>query len=301
MNPGVVYAALAFTFWGLFPLYLREVAAAGPLEVVVHRIVWSLAFVLALLAWQRRWAWLAELRSAPRTLALFALTASLVTVNWLTYVWSVHNNHVIDASLGYFINPRVNVLLGYVVLKERPRKLQWAAIALAALGVLWLAVQAGRPPWIGLVLASSFGLYGLLRKTAPLGALEGLTLETMLLAPIAIAVMGWWTWQGSGGLVQPSVSLLGWLLLAGPLTAIPLLLFSAGARRIPLATLGLLQYIGPSLQFALAVFVFHEALQPARLVGFVLIWVALALYSLESWWMAGDSPAVVALQPKRTA
>ena len=301
MNPGVVYAALAFTFWGLFPLYLREVAAAGPLEVVVHRIVWSLAFVLALLAWQRRWAWLAELRSAPRTLALFALTASLVTVNWLTYVWSVHHNQVIDASLGYFINPLVNVLLGYVVLKERPRKLQWAAIALATLGVLWLAVQAGRPPWIGLVLASTFGLYGLLRKTAPLGALEGLTLETMLLAPIAIAAMGWWTWQGSGGLVQPSLSLLGWLLLAGPLTAIPLLLFSAGARRIPLATLGLLQYIGPSLQFALAVFVFHEPLQPARLVGFVLIWGALALYSLESWWMSGGALPPAPVQPKRSA
>jgi len=296
MNTGVLYAGLAFTLWGLFPLYLREVAATGPAEVVVHRIVWSLVFVLGLLALRRQWAWLGELRRSPRTLALFALTASLVTANWLTYTWSVQNGHVIDASLGYFINPLVNVVLGCIVLKERPRPLQWAAIALAALGVLWLAVQAGRLPWIGLVLAITFGFYGLLRKTAPLGALEGLTLETMLLAPFAIAVMAWWTWTGSGGLVQPGARQMGLLLLAGPLTAIPLLLFSAGARRIPLGTLGLLQYIGPSFQFALAVFVFHEPLEPARLVGFMLIWLALGLYSAESLWVS-RRPAGTALPP----
>lgn len=295
MNPGVAYAGLAFTIWGLFPLYLHQVSAAGAAEVVVHRIVWSLVFVLVLLALRRRWAWFGALRRSPRTLALFVLSASLVTVNWLTYTWSVQNGHIIDSSLGYFINPLVNVLLGYFVLKERPRKLQWAAIAVAAVGVLWLTVQAGRLPWIGLVLAITFGLYGLVRKTAPLGALEGLALETMLLAPFAISVMAWWTWHGTGGLVQPSDWLLGWLLIAGPLTAVPLLLFAAGARRIPLATLGLMQYIGPSLQFALAVFVFHEPLQPARLIGFVLIWTALALYSAEGWWVSRRTlPAGVA-------
>lgn len=302
----MVHAAIAFTIWGLFPLYLREVAAAGALEVVAHRILWSLVFVLALLAWRGQWRWLAALRHRPRVLGLFVLTASLVTANWLIYTWSVQNGHVIDSSLGYFINPLVNVLLGVLVLGERPRRLQWAAIALAAGGVLWLAVQAGRLPWIGLALAISFGLYGLLRKTAPLEALEGLTLETLLLAPVSATVIGWWTWHGTGGLVQPSLPLLLWLLLAGPLTAVPLLLFASAARRIPLATLGLMQYIGPSLQFMLAVAVFHEPLQPARLIGFVVIWLALALYTLESWWnSAGGTPspsaavAAAAVRPER--
>ncbi len=304
MNPGIAYAAAAFTLWGLFPLYLQQVASVAALEVVAHRIFWSLLFVFALLAWRRQWAWIGELRGKPRTLGVFALSATLISVNWLTYVWAVNNGHVIDSSLGYFINPLVNVLLGYFVLGERPRRLQWAAIALAAVGVAWLTWHAGRPPWIALVLAASFGLYGLIRKTAPLGALEGLTLETMLLSPLALAALVWWTWQGSGGLAQPSAAALGWLLLAGPLTAIPLLLFAAGARRISLATLGLMQYIGPSLQFMLAVWWFKEPMQAERFVGFVVIWTALALYSLEGWWRSGapsSNAASLDVQPKRTA
>ena len=284
MNTGIVYAALAYLSWGLFPLYFRQVAGVPALEVVLHRTLWSLVFVLALLAMRRQWAWMREVLRQPRVLGAFTLSALLLAANWLTYVWAVNNGHVVDASLGYFILPLVNVALGYVFLHERPRTGQWLAVAVAAAGVLWLAVQAGRLPWIALVLALTFGFYGLLRKVAVLGALEGLALETVLLAPLTVAVLGAWAWQGQGALVQGDAAALGWLVLAGPVTAIPLLLFAAGARRIPLATMGILQYISPSLQFALGVWLFHEAFEPARLAGFVLIWAALLVYTLEGWW-----------------
>jgi chloramphenicol-sensitive protein RarD len=188
-----------------------------------------------------------------------------------------------DASLGYFITPLVSVVLGLVVLKERPRRVQWLAIGLAAAGVVWLTVQAGHPPWIALALAASFGMYGLLRKVAPLGALEGLTLETMLLTPIALLLMAWLHAQGQNSVAGSDIATKAWLLLSGPLTAIPLLLFAAGARRIQMATLGLLQYIAPTLQFLLGVWVFHEAVQASRLIGFAFIWAALLIYSLEGW------------------
>jgi len=286
MNPGIAFAALAYVAWGLFPLYFRQVHAVSPLEIVLHRTVWSLAFVLIVLAVMRRFAWLGPVLRQPRLLLAFAVSALLLSCNWLTYVWAVNNGHVIDASLGYFINPLVYVLLGYVVLHERPRRMQWAAVALAAAGVLWLTVQAGQLPWIALVLAGSFGFYGLMRKTASLGALEGLTLETLLLAPVAVPALAIWTWSGRSSLAHADASTLGWLLLAGPLTAVPLLLFAAGARRIPLATLGLLQYIGPTLQFITGVWVFHEPFQAGKLGGFVLIWAALVVYSAEGLLMA---------------
>lgn len=284
MNTGILYAALAYAAWGLFPLYFKQVADVPSLEVVMHRTVWSLVFVFGVLMVRRQWSWLGAVLRQPRVLGAFALSAMLLSGNWLTYVWAVQNQHVVDASLGYFILPLVNVALGFVFLKERPRPGQWLAVAVAAAGVLWLAVQAGRLPWIALVLALSFGFYGLLRKLAVLGALEGLALETLVLAPVAAIMLGWWAWQGEGALVQGPSAAVGWLLLAGPMTAVPLLLFAAGARLIPMSTLGILQYISPSLQFALGVWLFHEPFQPARLVGFVLIWTALLVYSLEGWW-----------------
>ena len=293
MNTGILYAALAYVAWGLFPLYFRQVAQVPSLEVVMHRTLWSLVFVFAVLAVRRQWAWMAAVLRQPRVLGAFALSAVLLSANWLTYVWAVQNHHVVDASLGYFILPLVNVALGCAFLHERPRPGQWLAVAVAAAGVLWLTVQAGRLPWIALVLALSFGFYGLLRKVAVLGALEGLALETLVLAPVAAAVLGWWAWQGQGALLQADVPTLGWLLLAGPLTAVPLLLFAAGARLIPLATLGILQYISPSLQFALGVWFFHEPFQPARLAGFVLIWAALCVYTAEGWWAGRRGAAVV--------
>ena len=291
MNPGIVFAALAYTAWGLFPLYFRQVAQVGALEVVMHRTVWGLVFLLGVLLVLRRWSWLGALRAQPRVLGAFALSALLLSANWLVYVWAVQNRHVLDASLGYFILPLVNVALGFVFLRERPRPGQWLAVAVASAGVLWLTFQAGHLPWIALVLAVTFAFYGLLRKVAALGALEGLALETLMLAPFALAVLGWEAAHGQGALVQGDMHILGWLLLAGPFTAVPLLLFAAGARRIPLTTLGILQYISPSLQLALGVWVFHESFESARLVGFALIWAALWVYSVEGWWTSRQTAA----------
>jgi len=281
MSSGVLQAALAYAMWGLFPLYFQLVSAAAPLEIVLHRSLWSLVFVLALLAVLRRWAWLRDIARRPRTLATFGLSALLLSANWLVYVWAVNNGRVVDSSLGYFITPLVNVLLGYFVLHERPRRAQWGALAIAAAGVLWLTFFAGSLPWVGLVLAATFGIYGLMRKTAPLGALEGLALETLLLAPLAAGLLAWRTSHVGSAVNGGDPALLGLLVLAGPLTALPLLLFAAGARRIPMTTLGVLQYIGPTIQFALGVWLFHEPFAGPRLVGFVLIWLALVIYTAE--------------------
>jgi len=277
-------AALAYTAWGLFPLYFKQLVGVHALEVVAHRTVWSLVFVAVVLTLLRRWAWLGPVLRSPRLLASCALSALLLSVNWLTYVWAVQSGHVVDASLGYFINPLVNVALGFLLLRERLRAGQWAAVVLAAAGVLWLTVSAGQLPWIALILALSFGFYGLMRKTARLGALEGLALETVLLAPVAAAALIVWSWQGSSSLVAGSATQVGWLLLAGPMTAVPLLLFAAGARRITMTLLGLLQYIAPTLQFALGVWLYQEPLSTSRLAGFAFIWAALAVYSLEGLW-----------------
>ncbi len=284
MNAGVIYAVLAYTAWGLLPIFFKQLSSVNAFEVVLHRMLWSLVFLLCILAALRRWAWLREAMRQPRVLAAFGVSALLLSVNWSVYVWAVQNAHVLDASLGYFILPLVNVAMGFAFLNERPRPWQWLAVAIAGTGVLWLTVQAGRLPWIALLLAITFGIYGLLRKVAKLGALEGLTLETLLLAPMAVGLLAWWTWHGQGALAQGRPSTLGWLLLAGPLTAIPLLLFAAGARRIPLATLGILQYISPSMQMLLGVWLYAEPFESARAVGFGLIWIALVLYSADGLW-----------------
>ncbi|WP_395699921.1 EamA family transporter RarD, partial [Aquabacterium sp.] len=224
MSNGPLYAAGAYILWGIFPIYIKQVAQANALEVVAHRSVWSLVFMLVLLAVLKRFAWLREVMRQPRVLGVFTLSALLLSANWLVYVWAVNHDRLLDASLGYFINPLLNVMLGFLVLHERPRPWQWAAVVLAAAGVLWLAIAAGQLPWIALVLAASFGLYGLLRKTATLGALEGLTLETLVLAPLTIGVLLWFHASGRGVFARGDLGLDIWLLLAGPFTAIPLLL-----------------------------------------------------------------------------
>lgn len=284
MNSGVIYAALAFLSWGLFPLYFRAISEVPPSQILLHRMLWSLAFLAVVLAVRRQWKWLPQLLAGPRAVAAFVASAVLLSANWLVYIWAVNNNHVVEASLGYFINPLVNIMLGYFFLHERLRAGQWGAIALAAAGVAWLAWQAGNMPWIALALAFSFGAYGLMRKTAPLGALEGLSFETMVLFPFALAYLAWLSFSGNNAFTAVDGT-TQWLLVAlGPLTAVPLLLFAAGARRIPLSVLGLLQYISPSIQFLLGVLLFQEAFSAARLVGFVMIWAALALYAAEGLW-----------------
>jgi chloramphenicol-sensitive protein RarD len=295
---GLVYAALAYLIWGLFPIYFHALASVGALEIVLHRSLWSFVFVWAMLVALRRLQWVPGVIRQPRLVGLFALSALLLTSNWLLYVWAVNHGHVVEASLGYFVTPLVNVMLGTLVLKERPRRLQWLAVAVAACGVLWLTLTLGRLPWIALALAGSFGSYGLLRKTAALGALEGLAVETAVIAPaalVALAVISAPHGGLSGLFFGMDGATIGWLLFAGPLTAIPLLLFAAGARRVTLATLGTLQYSSPTIQFLLGVTFFGEPLESRRLVGFVLIWVALAIYSADGFlWMRRQraAPAV---------
>lgn len=293
MSSGLLAAALSYALWGLFPLYFRQVAEVPALEIVLHRSVWSLAFVALILLAQRRWAWIGPVLRQPRTLAVGAACALLLTTNWLVYVWAVNHGRVLEASLGYFINPLVNVALGVIFLRERLRAAQQGALVFAAAGVAWLTWTAGVPPWIALALAFSFGIYGLLRKTAPIGALEGLALETALLAPLAIPALLWTSLHG-GALQHASAPTWAWLLFAGPLTAVPLLLFAVGARQVTLATMGLLQYLAPTIQFFLAVWLFGEPLQPARLAGFVLIWIGLAIYSAESLWRLRQGAAAAA-------
>ncbi|MCX8004616.1 MAG: EamA family transporter RarD [Burkholderiaceae bacterium] len=287
MNAGVLYAAGAYALWGLFPIYIKALAAVPALEILAHRMAWSLLFVAALLAWRRGWDFLRTLDR--RVLVRFAGSAAFVSINWGVYIWAINRERVIDASLGYFINPLVNVAIAAVFLRERLSALQWSAVALAGAGVAWLTWQAGTVPWVGLVLACSFACYGLLRKTAPLGALQGLALETALLFPFAASYLAWLAWEGRNAFVAGPASLQWLLAAAGPVTAIPLLLFAAGARRISFTALGLLQYIGPSIQLALGIWLYDEPFPPARAFGFALIWAALAVYTasvLPGRWFA---------------
>lgn len=281
---GIIYSFTAYALWGLFPIYFKALSVR-PLEFVVHRIVWSALLLYGVLAARRRWAWLRELRSRSVLLG-FAASAACLSLNWFIYIYAVSTNRVVDGSLGYFINPLVSVLLGVVVLKERLRRAQWVAVALAGAGVLWLTLLLGELPWIGLSLAVSFGFYGLLRKTASLGALEGLALETTLLFPFSALYFGWLVLQGRADFVAVSAFEQVLILMSGPLTTVPLLLFAAGARRIPLSLLGLLQYVAPTAQLLLGVFLWHEPFGRERALGFFLIWLGLAIYSAEGLWSA---------------
>ena len=286
MNSGLLYAATAYAVWGLFPLYFKTVQDVPPLQVLMHRAVWSLAFLVIVLAVRRHWTWLGRALRDPKVLGGFAASALLLSINWFIYIWAVNQGRVVDASLGYFMTPLVNVLLGFMLLGERLRRPQWGAVALAAAGVAWLTWHSGGLPWIGLLLAASFGGYGLLRKTASLGALDGLALETLLMFPIAAGYLTWQSMAGVNAFGGASLSTQLLLAAAGPITAIPLLMFAAGARRIPLSVLGLLQYITPSMQLLLGVLLYQEPFDSTRLLGFALIWSGLAVYSLESVWRA---------------
>ena len=280
MLRGVIAAGTAFTLWGIFPMYLRLMKQVPSLEILSHRVLWSVVLLIGLLALRRQWDWLTSVRARPRIVLTFVASALMLGTNWVVYIWSVNNDHVIDASLGYFITPLFNVLLG-IGLGERLRSTQSVAIALAACGVLWLTISAGQLPWIGLVITVTFSLYGLLRKTAALGALEGLSIETLVLLPAA-ALFLLLPDAGSSHAFGNDLSLTLLLISAGPVTAIPLLMFAYGARRIPLSLVGLLQYIGPSIQLLLGVWLYHEPFAGAKLAGFALIWLGLALYSGEA-------------------
>jgi len=297
MRKGVVLAASSYVAWGLFPAYFFVLRSVSPIEVLAHRMIWSLVFLSLVLAFRRQWSWLRPLARQPRLLATFTVSAALLSGNWFLYIWAVTNGHVIDASLGYFINPLVNIVLGFALLHERLRPAQWFAVAIAALGVLWLTWQGHHFPWIAVVLALTFGFYGLMRKVAALGPLEGLSLETLLLFPLAAAYLVWTAFIGDNAFLQADFALRLLLIAAGPITAIPLLLFAAGARLIRLSTLGLLQFIAPTLQLLLGIWMFHGPFGGARVWGFVIIWAALALYSAEgllrNWWTEPQALAKV--------
>lgn len=279
-HQGVIATLIAFTIWGLMPLYFKAVGSVSPGEIVAHRVLWSVVFLLALLAFWRGFDGLRRVAAQPRLIGLLALSASLTGSNWLVFVWAISADRLLEASLGYFINPLVSILLGRLVLGERMRPLQQAAVALACAGVAWRVWQVGTLPWIALFLAITFGVYGLLRKRAPVDAINGLFVETLVTAPLAIA---WLIWLASRGSLQFGQHLAtdALLPLAGVLTAVPLMLFAIGAQRLPLSTVGFVQYLAPSLNFLLAVFVFREPFDAGQLAGFALIWAALAVYSVD--------------------
>lgn len=296
---GLAAGTAAFTIWGLFPVYLHPLRGVPALQVIAHRITWSCLFLVAWLLLRSELGDLRVTLARPALLARLALTATLISINWLVYVWSVTHNHVVDTSLGYYINPLVNVLLGVIVLHERLNRAQWTAIGLAALAVLYLALLAGRPPWIAGTLAVSFSLYGFVRKIISVDALPGLTTETLLLMPLAVGYLAWCQWAGSGALTTQGAGVAALLFGSGLITAIPLFLFAYGARLLPYSTVGVLQYIAPSLQLLCGVVLYHESFGPARAAGFALIWAALLIYAVDGLWRArsaaraaaGTSPA----------
>jgi chloramphenicol-sensitive protein RarD len=284
---GLLAGIVAYGSWGFVPLYFKAVAAAPPWELISHRVAWSVLLLLALVA---RKGQLPELRQAlrpGRTLAMLALASVLIAVNWLVYIWAILAGRVMEGSLGYFINPLVNVGLGLIVFRERLERPVGIAVAVASLGVVWLTVGLGHLPWISLGLALSFGAYGLVRKLVPVGAVLGLCVETLLLLPLALGYLAWAGANGRLAFRSGNLRLDVLLVLAGPITAVPLIFFAAAARRLPLSTLGFLQYVSPTLQFLLAVFAFGEPLDATRAGAFAFIWAGLAIFTAftlrKSW------------------
>lgn len=279
---GVLLAAGAYFAWGLFPLFWKELKAIDATELIAHRIVWSVLFLAVVTHFSGGWEELRGALGKGRLLGLHLLSGGLLTLNWLSYVWAVNHGRILETSLGYYLVPLINVALGRLVLKESLRPLQWVAIGVAALGVVVQCAGVASVPWIGIVVALTFGFYGLLRKRSPLGSLPGLSLETLLYFPLAAGFLCWrgYTGEGALGHVNPWQHFL--LLSAGAVTAIPLLLFASGARRIKLATLGLLQYIGPSIAFLLGIWLYGEQVNPLRMISFVLIWSALCVYTFDN-------------------
>jgi chloramphenicol-sensitive protein RarD len=279
MRKGTAYGIAAYGIWGLFPLYWPLLKPAGPGEILAHRIMWSLIVVVAMLAVRRHWSWVRTV--TPKRLGLLALAAVLVSVNWGMYIYGVNTGHTIETALGYFINPLISVVLGVVVFRERLRVLQWSAVGLGALAVVVLTIDYGRLPWIALVLACSFGMYGLLKKFANTPSAESLTIETavLLLPALGYTLTLHAHGEASFGHAGPSQAAL--LVGAGVVTAIPLMMFNGAAIRIPMSTIGMLQYLAPTLQFLIGLLVQHEAMPASRWIGFLLVWGALMVLTFD--------------------
>lgn len=277
---GLWVAFAAFIAWGLMPLFWHLLKSVPSLQIVMHRIVWSAVLVTAWLLWSQGRGWLREALARPRAAWMLAISGVLIAINWGLYIWSVNAGHIVEASLGYFMNPLVNVLFGVVLLGEKLDRVQWTAVALAALGVVWLTWQHGQPPWIAIVLAASFGMYGLMRKVTSADAVAGHGVESLYLLVPALAVLLWIESQGGGGFGAGwgvGVSLL--LVVGGALTALPLIGFAYAVRRVPLSVVGIMQYIAPTMQLLIGVLVFGEPFGLDRAIGFSLIWAGLAVFA----------------------
>lgn len=283
---GAAYALGAFFLWGISPLYFKAVDQVPIFEVLAHRILWSVVFLFLLLTVCRRWMVLRNALREPRTLTMLMLSTLVVSVNWFFFIWAITNDRVLESSLGYYINPLVNVLLGTIFLRERLTRWQTVAVGLAAVGVLNLTLQVGTLPWVSLLLASTFGVYGLIRKTIKVESVDGLFVETAIVLPVAVGYLAYLAVNGQAafGSLDLETDLL--LIAAGLVTAVPLIWFTCGARRLNYSTVGLFQYLAPTCQFLLAVLAFGEAFTWAHVVTFSCIWTALAIYSAQSWLMA---------------
>jgi len=278
----VILGALAYILWGTFPLYWTLLEPGGAVEILAHRIVWSLVTMLVILvAWRKVPNLKALLRDRPKLLIISG-AAVVISFNWGGYIWGVNNGRVLETSLGYFINPLVTVLMGVVFLRERLRRLQWVAMGIAFVAVVVLAVDYGRPPWVALLLAFSFGTYGLAKKQANAGAVESITVETLVLFPLAAAYIWWLMSTGQSNFASHGVSHAALYATTGIITAVPLMLFGAAAIRVSMVSLGLLQYLAPTIQFALGILVFHEAMPASRWIGFGLVWIALGIFTVEA-------------------
>ncbi|MFI6662368.1 EamA family transporter RarD [Streptomyces sp. NPDC050523] len=280
---GLLNGIAAYGMWGLVPLFWPLLKPAGAVEILAHRMAWSLAFVAVALVVTRRWAWAGELLRQPRRLGLVAVAAAVITVNWGVYIWSVNSGHVVEASLGYFINPLVTIAMGVLLLKERLRPVQWVAVATGFAAVVVLTVGYGQLPWISLTLAFSFATYGLVKKKVALGGMESLAAETAIQFVPAVGYLLWLSSQGRSTFATQGVGHGALLAATGVVTALPLVCFGAAAIRVPLSTLGLLQYLAPVFQFLLGILYFHEAMPVERWAGFGLVWVALCLLSFDAW------------------
>ena len=281
MKKGIIFALIGYAIWGFFPLFFKTLQAAPAFQIMAHRVVWSFLLMAAIIFFRRE---MKSLLAAVtwRIFGLYLIAGTLLAINWVTYVWAVNSGFVVEASLGYFINPLVSVLLGVIFLRERLRPVQWLLVILAAAGVTYLTISTGKLPWISLVLALSFGMYGLMKKITPLGSLKGLTLETAAVFLPALTFLIVEQVRGVGAFVNAGLGTTLLLAATGIVTAVPLIFFSAGTRLVPLTTIGLLQYVTPTAQFFLGVFVFKEPFSSDRIVGFIIIWIALILFTLEN-------------------
>jgi chloramphenicol-sensitive protein RarD len=284
MNKGIWNGLAAYALWGFFPIYWKLLQQVPALEVIGHRIGWSFLLLIAVILFTRQWDQFRAAAFAPKVTVIYAIAGILLTINWLIYVWGVNSGFIVETSLGYFINPLISVLLGVVFLRERLRLAQWIPIGLAAAGVLYLTVTYGRLPWIALSLAFSFGTYGLVKKLAPLGSLYGLALETALVFPAALIYLAFAEFTGTGSFLHRGVFTDILLIGTGAVTSIPLLMFASAARQIPLTMIGILQYVAPTIQFLIGVFLYHEPFDQSRLIGFSLVWLALIIFWVENYF-----------------